>query len=513
MAAVRGFGVGPIRRLLGARSRHRHRLAALAVAVAFFALGLASCDLLTPGPVSSLVALPSSRSVDLSWVNPSSPGLSGVLIRSAVGTVAPATPDDGVLVADVAAPEASVQVADLQPSMTYSLAVFALDATPSYSDPVDLTVTTTPDGVGQVYTWGTNLNGQLGNGQGPSLQNTTTPAPIGLAPGVTPTSISAGVAHALAIGSDHQLYAWGDNSDGELGDGSTTDQGTPEVITLAPGVTPTSISAGGFISFAIGSDHQLYAWGSEAGGGLGDGGNSSIVTRPRVISLAFGETPTTVSAGNRFALVIDADSHVWGWGSNGPLGTYAAEVDSPVPIFVPGAWFSARAISAGWYHSLAIGVDGQLYAWGDNRNNELGIDNPEVPSVAEPMLVRLPAGVTPAAVSAGQLLSMMTDSSGTVYTWGGQGDEYLRRIEPSPLPAGVTATAINAGDAFFMAIGSDGNLYAWSSVVIGARFPDRPTLLPGIHPLAISAKGNGLDEPFEVGGALVGASPFFAAIG
>ena len=70
---------------------------------------------------------------------------------------------------------------------------------------------------------------------------------------MTPTAIAAGRSHSLAIGSDGNLYAWGDNSDGELGDGTTTDHDTPEVIALPTGVTPVAIAAGDYHSLVIGS--------------------------------------------------------------------------------------------------------------------------------------------------------------------------------------------------------------------------------------------------------------------
>lgn len=74
-----------------------------------------------------------------------------------------------------------------------------------------------------------------------------------MASGVTPTDISAGDGDCLAIGSDANLYTWGANSDGQLGDRTTTNHDSPEVITLASGVAPTAIAAGAFDSLTIGS--------------------------------------------------------------------------------------------------------------------------------------------------------------------------------------------------------------------------------------------------------------------
>src|SRR5437870_3450748 len=87
-----------------------------------------------------------------------------------------------------------------------------------------------------VYAWGVNSSGQLGTG---GFEAQASPVAITLAAGVTPTAVSAGWSHSLAIGSDGNLYAWGSNANGALGDGTTISQSVPEMISLATGVTPT----------------------------------------------------------------------------------------------------------------------------------------------------------------------------------------------------------------------------------------------------------------------------------
>jgi alpha-tubulin suppressor-like RCC1 family protein len=112
-------------------------------------------------------------------------------------------------------------------------------------------------------------------------------------------------ARAAAADASGAPYAWGFNSVGELGDGTTTSHNSPEVIALAAGVKPTAVSAAGFDGMAIGSDGNLYAWGSstatingtlETFGELGDG-TTSTHDSPEVITLATGVAPVTVSAG------------------------------------------------------------------------------------------------------------------------------------------------------------------------------------------------------------------------
>ena len=82
--------------------------------------------------------------------------------------------------------------------------------------------------------------------------------------GVTATAVAAGYESAYAIGSDGNLYAWGDNVYGELGDGNTNDSDTPVVVSLPAGVKPVTIAGGGGVGYAIGSDGNLYSWGLNA---------------------------------------------------------------------------------------------------------------------------------------------------------------------------------------------------------------------------------------------------------
>ena len=101
------------------------------------------------------------------------------------------------------------------------------------------------------------------------------------------------------------LYAWGDNSAGELGDGTTTQHDSPEAVTLATGITATAVSAGTGFSLAIGSDGNLYAWGNNTEGQLGDGTTTNHDT-PEVITFPTGVAPVAVSAGFVDTLAIGA---------------------------------------------------------------------------------------------------------------------------------------------------------------------------------------------------------------
>ena len=159
---------------------------------------------------------------------------------------------------------------------------------------------------GPVFTWGEGS--VLGDGFGKSEPM---PEAVNLAPGVSPTVVSAGQSHGLAIGSDGKLYGWGP---AELGGAPSVTTVIPEVVTLAPGVAPTAIATGYEHSLAIGSDHKLYAWGDNDGSELGDGTKTPEAS-PEPITLAPGVSPVAIAAGYGASLAIGSDGHVYGWGT------------------------------------------------------------------------------------------------------------------------------------------------------------------------------------------------------
>ena len=96
--------------------------------------------------------------------------------------------------------------------------------------------------------------------------------------GVTASVISAGDDHALAIGSNDLLYSWGEDTDGQLGNGAITEEKVPVLVSMPTGVTAVAIAGALDHSLAIGSDGNLYAWGEDGAGELGNGGTTNSDT-------------------------------------------------------------------------------------------------------------------------------------------------------------------------------------------------------------------------------------------
>src|SRR5450759_3831659 len=118
------------------------------------------------------------------------------------------------------------------------------------------------------WAWGYNSSGQLGNG---TTTNSSTPVQVSLPSGTTVTAIAGGGAHSLALTSSGQVLAWGSNSSGQLGNGTTTQSSTPVAVRLPSGSTVTAIAGGGSHSLALTSTGQVLAWGYNYNGELGNG--------------------------------------------------------------------------------------------------------------------------------------------------------------------------------------------------------------------------------------------------
>ncbi len=146
----------------------------------------------------------------------------------------------------------------------------------------------------ELYSWGYNPDGELGNG---STTNATTPVKVSLPAGVTATAAAAGGDHSLAIGSDGKLYAWGNNSEGQLGNGTTVSSSTPVVVSMPAGVTATAVAAGQSHSVTLGSNGAVYDWGDNSEEELGNGTDYNSST-PVKVTLPAGVTRDRLPPGN-----------------------------------------------------------------------------------------------------------------------------------------------------------------------------------------------------------------------
>ncbi|MCK5161779.1 MAG: hypothetical protein KAQ99_09425, partial [Candidatus Aureabacteria bacterium] len=259
------------------------------------------------------------------------------------------------------------------------------------------------DSSGNVWAWGDNTYGQIGNGEFGGF----VPTPIQISGLINIAAIAAGDGHSLALDSDENVWAWGYNEYGQLGDGTNSDDFTPKLVPELSSIT--GIGAGSYCSFAV-SSGNVYTWGRNNYGQLGNG-TTDEKWDPTLIGLT---DVTAVSGGVYHSLAYKTDGSVWAWGMNsyGQLGDSTNDVQwTPVPV---GTLSGINKISAGGYHSLALQSSGSVYSWGHNYYGKLGDGTYD--SRCIPLQVKELTDII--AISAGDEHNLAVKSDGTVWAWG-----------------------------------------------------------------------------------------------
>ncbi|WP_166541769.1 RCC1 domain-containing protein [Paenibacillus lutrae] len=258
---------------------------------------------------------------------------------------------------------------------------------------------------GTVWAWGINTSGQLGDG-------TTTKRPLPQqVPGLdNVVKISAGGSHSLALKSDGTVWAWGDNGSGKLGDGTTVDRKTPVQVKNLSNVT--DIGTGEInLSFAIKSDGTLWTWGSISNAsGLGNAsGHNSLPVRVPVVTNA-----EKISTGYGHTAAISHDGNLWVWGTNyeGEVGDGSSGATNKRPNPTPINFSNALMIEPGG--SLGLKKDGTLWHWGngcDTKGEGTGCNPTKIPSQVSSL-----SNVKTVSEHGIRVLAVKED--GTIWTWG-----------------------------------------------------------------------------------------------
>lgn len=285
---------------------------------------------------------------------------------------------------------------------------------------------------GTAWAWGRGQEGELGNG---TLTDSSTPIQV-LGPGGSGyltgvTSVAAGRYHSLAVMSDGTVWTWGRNSDGELGNGTTTASSTP---VQAIGLTGVIAVAGGqFHSLALKSDGTVWAWGYNVNGQLGDGTRTSRSTPVQVVGPS---GVVAIAAGQSHSVALESDGTVWAWGlnSDGQLGD-GTTTQRLTPIQVTGL-SQVSAIGAGGWHTLAVKSDGTAWGWGRDSDGQVGYGAKTNRAVTTPQQVVGPGGsgyFSGASTIAGGLAhSLILKSDGTVWAWGRNREGEIGNGKASP---------------------------------------------------------------------------------
>jgi alpha-tubulin suppressor-like RCC1 family protein len=398
------------------------------------------------------------------------------------------------------------------PAATASTATAASPGvtTTSTATPASPGVTTTgPAAVGQVRGWGDNSAGELGDG---STRGAVVPARTRLPLGTRVKAVSTGCGHTLAVTASGQLLAWGDNTFGELGDGTRVQRRRPVRVSLAAGTQVTAVSAGCFFSLALTAAGQVLSWGSDAEGEGGRQHGEKLM--PVTLPLPGTAQAVAIGAGQDFGEAVTAGGRVYAWGGDvdGELGIGSRRGDRhhPVPVQLP-AGTRVTALSVGGDHTLARTASGTVWAWGADGLGQLGDGTTGGSSgtVDIPVQIQVTAPGAPLgklrALAAGGGTSLALFSSGAVLAWGDNedgelGDGTSRRLSDVPvrvaLPRGARVTAISAGSGDGYALTAAGRVLAWGRGDVGqlgdgrtagARRPVTVRLAAGLQATAVSS--------------------------
>jgi len=349
----------------------------------------------------------------------------------------------------------------------------------------------------EVWAWGLNGNGQLGNGTVTRYGGLSTPVQASNLSNIV--SVRAGDQHSVALRSDGTIWAWGNDGWGQLGNGRYASSSTPIQV---PGLaTVSAIAVGSLHNLALKSDGTVWGWGFNYFGQVSLGtnaGRGNVLSPVQVKGLA---GMIAVAAGGDTSYALKSDGTVWAWGydGQGELGNGTSDENphgTPTKVTNLG---TAVAVAAGVEHGLAVLANGTISAWGDNQTSELGAPTTtkcgfyHSPCSPVPVHVNGMSGVT--AVSGGYGYTLALKSDGTAWGWGtdgygelGNGSAQVFGSVKNPVKARVQGVvAIAAGASFSLWLRSDGAV--WGTGYNGDGQLGDGTFTDSVNPVQAKVSG------------------------
>ncbi|MDX2193514.1 MAG: hypothetical protein NW201_09165 [Gemmatimonadales bacterium] len=328
---------------------------------------------------------------------------------------------------------------------------------------------------GITYCAGSNGAGQLGDG---TTTNRSIPVAVAGPPGVVFMQVATGGAHTCAVSAAGAAYCWGRNDSGQLGDGTTTQRLGPVAVVAPVGTTFIQVAASQLYSCGVTAAGAIYCWGDNQNGQLGDGTTTQRST-PVAVAAPEGASFVQVTTGaigfHTCGVTVEGAAYCWGFNGNGQLGdgTTATRRLTPVGVAAPGGVRFSQ-VAAGQDHSCGVTAAGVVYCWGANGNGQLG-DGTSATRRRTPVAVVAPAAVSFAQVVTGKAHSCGVTGSGAAYCWGANPDGVLgdgttlQRTTPVAVvsPAGVTFSQLATGLSHTCGMTPTAATYCWGSNLFG----------------------------------------------
>ena len=316
------------------------------------------------------------------------------------------------------------------------------------------------EGSGELWTWGRNTTGSLG-------QNNTTKysSPVQI-PGTTWMQVAGGSNPAakdslIGVKNDGTLWAWGDGSNGSLAQNNEVQYSSPVQIPGTAWIWPQSSYGIGEQCGAVRTDGTIWVWGSNDKGGLGQNNTTNYSSPVQIGSSTDWSTGMNMFVMNsKGCYAIKTDGTLWSWGYNyaGMLG-HNDEVNYSSPVQIPGTTWKALS-NGGRYGVGALKTDGTLWVWGDSAYGVLGQND----LVRRSSPTQIP-GTDWEWLNFQQIDYYARKTDGTLWAWGynGYGELGLNDVphRSSPTQIGSDTTWHPTQFNRHGAIKTDGTLWTW----------------------------------------------------
>ncbi|MFO1438344.1 MAG: choice-of-anchor D domain-containing protein [Verrucomicrobiaceae bacterium] len=229
-----------------------------------------------------------------------------------------------------------------------------------------------------VFAWGRNVKGELGIGITGGYYPSPMPVVMsGALSGKIVTDVTGGEFYSLARTSDGGIYAWGDNTDGQLGTGNNTASNVPVAVAGMSGKLVAAVEAGVFHAVVLTTLGEVYAFGSGLNGRLGNGSaaSSNLPVQVGTTGAMSGKAIIQISATRHHTLALSSEGKVYAWGANDAIGLGEGGVltEALTPLEVGGSLTgkTVTRVGTGWGSSYAFTTGNEMFAWGINYDGNL----------------------------------------------------------------------------------------------------------------------------------------------
>jgi len=352
---------------------------------------------------------------------------------------------------------------------SYLLLALAIASVPAYAETSisageDHTCILKSDG--KAYCWGDNSVGQLGNG---STESSMTP--VAVSGGLNFESISVGWDHTCGVTDANDAYCWGRGRYGRLGNGSSENSMIPTAV--SGGLSFESVNSGLAHTCGITTDGDAFCWGRGEDGILGQ---NSVASSPVPVPVSGGLTFGSINAGSATtcAIATNGDAYCWGASDFGNLlGQGEDERDGKIaPGLVAGKFhFKPNSVSVGLDHVCAISTADKAVCWGRGRYGKLGIGSADALGVIENLMTprEVKGNISFAQLATGVFQTCGIATNGKAYCWGRNGSGQLgdgtttMRVEPTAVSANLKFKDIAIGSDHACGISSNDEVYCWGN--------------------------------------------------